>query len=132
MLAIDPVLTDQRIAVAKQFLVDSANLYNVSQYASDLGQPILPIYMDYGDRGQYFSGGLSGANVEFTHANDMTGVGYGRTSWKFPQVDPLSSATPYVEFNIESAGPRDIPEIGIANTLRFLARSDANGRPGRN
>ncbi len=127
--ALDKVFTSQAVVTpAAQFLFRSTNLYSVSSYPSDFGSPFLPIYMDFGNGGHYFNGGLAGANVEFTHANDTTSVGYGRTSWKLPLIDPFSSTTPFVEFNIESAGPRDIPEVGNAHTLRFLARSDVNGQ----
>lgn len=120
-------LESRQLLSAISFLQESADLYAVSRNASDLGQPIVPIYTNFNAPGDYRDPTVFAENVQLDgndpHVDDVSG---GTSSWCMT-LNELGK-TGWFQFNVGAAILRDIPEFGEASELRFLALGDVPGQ----
>jgi hypothetical protein len=120
------LLESRQVLSTIGFLQESADLYSVSRNASDLGEPIVPIYTNFNAWGDYRDPAVFADGVELDgndpNADDVNG---GTSSWRMTLLEP--GKTGWFQFNIGSV-LRDIPEFGDASQLRFKALGDAAGQ----
>lgn len=111
---------------AVEFLIESADLYALSDNPDDLGNPIVPLYTDY------WAGGTYGevddtvrVEVDGNDPDAARGLSSFRVTWDG------SGANGYFQFGIgtgQANRPRELPEFGQAHAVRFFAKGDTDGQ----
>lgn len=111
------------VSPAAQFLLASTNLSARSQNASDLGQPIVPLYTDFHSGGDYFNINDSvRMSLDGNDSDAARGLSSFRATWDG------TGPNGYFQFGWGTAGPRAIPDFGFAQQIRFLAKGDQAGQ----
>jgi len=113
-----------------QFLVESANLYQVNRHSQDQGRPILPLYTDFGAGGVYGQPGTASFNID-SDGNDpdaAVGTSSFRLTWTGEGVNG------FFDFGLGLAvpnRPRDLVDFGEVAEVRFFAKGDSMGQQAR-
>ena len=122
-------LEERRLLAATEpslvFLQQSVDMSNRSSHSSDAGQPVVYLYSDYWSGGTYGDLQASAMTLDGNDPDAGHGVTSLRATWDG------SGANGWYQFWLgdgQPNRPRDIPEFGLARSVRFLAKGDTAGQ----